>query len=250
QPSAQRLCRRPPPGHHPRGEGRDVHEPAGTRAGDPSGLPAEGAGRVRPGDLPAHRRAALPDAVPRGRGMTIDRVDVVLELVKILLVVGLLVNVVPIMVWVERRGSALIQDRLGPNRVGPFGLIQAMADALKFILKEDVIPAQANKWLYTIAPMFGLIPALTTIAVVPWGHAFFIPTEIMYGSRVAGPCIVGASLLAIVAMLLGGAAAKYHRKPGYTRLNFTIGAIVAAALFLGALALIGVMFGIKTAGAV
>jgi len=182
--------------------------------------------------------------------MTIDRVDVVLELVKILLVVGLLLNVVPIMVWVERRGSALIQDRLGPNRVGPFGLIQAMADALKFLLKEDVIPAQANKWLYTIAPMFGLIPALTTIAVVPWGHPFFIPTEVMYGPRVAGPCIVGASLLAIVAMLIGGATARYHRKPGYSRLNFTIGAIVAAALFVGALALIGVMFGIKTAGAV
>jgi NADH-quinone oxidoreductase subunit H len=182
--------------------------------------------------------------------MTIDRVDVVLELVKILLVVGLLLNAVPVLVWVERRGSALIQDRLGPNRVGPFGLIQAMADALKFILKEDVIPAQANKWLYTIAPMFGLIPALTTIAVVPWGRPFFLPTEIMYGPRVAGVCIVGASLLAIVAILIGGATAKYHRNAGYSRLNFTIGAIVAIALFLGALVLIGVMFGIKSAGAV
>ena len=182
--------------------------------------------------------------------MTFDRVDVVLELVKILLVVFLLLNVVPIMVWVERRGSALIQDRLGPNRVGPFGLIQAMADALKFILKEDVIPAQAHKWLYTIAPMFGLIPALTTIAVVPWGRPFFIPTEIMYDPRVAGICIVGASALAILAIVIGGATAKYHRKPGYSRLNFTIGAIVATALFLGALALIGLMLGIKTAGAV
>src|SRR5947209_14921119 len=102
--------------------------------------------------------------------------DFLATLVKMALALGLLLNVVPVMVWVERRGSALIQDRLGPNRVGPFGLIQAMADALKFILKEDVVPLQANKWLYTIAPMFGLIPALTTIAVVPWGHPFFIPT--------------------------------------------------------------------------
>ena len=182
--------------------------------------------------------------------MTFDRVDVVLEIVKIAVVVGLLLNVVPIMVWVERRGSALIQDRLGPNRVGPFGLIQSMADALKFILKEDVIPAQAHKWLYTIAPMFGLIPALTTIAVVPWGRPFFIPTEILYNARVSAVCIVGAAVLAILAIAVGGATAKYHRKPNYSRLNFTIGAIVATALFLGALALIGVMFGIKTAGAV
>jgi NADH:ubiquinone oxidoreductase subunit H len=182
--------------------------------------------------------------------MTIDRVDVVLELVKILLVVALLLNVVPIMVWVERRGSALIQDRLGPNRVGPFGLIQSMADALKFILKEDVIPAQANKWLYTLAPMFGLIPALTTIAVVPWGRQFFLPTEVMYGPRVSAVCLIGAVVLALLAILIGGAAARYHRKVNYSRLNFTIGAIVATALFLGALALIGVMFGIKAAGAV
>jgi NADH-quinone oxidoreductase subunit H len=182
--------------------------------------------------------------------MTFDRVDVVLEIVKILLVVFLLLNVVPIMVWVERRGSALIQDRLGPNRVGPFGLIQSMADALKFILKEDVIPAQANKWLYTIAPMFGLLPAMTTIAVVPWGRPFFIPTEVMYGPRVAGTCLIGAVVLAILAIIVGGAAAKYHRKPNYSRLNFTIGAIVATAMFLLALVLIGVMLGIKTAGAI
>jgi len=182
--------------------------------------------------------------------MTFDRVDVILEIVKILLVVVLLLNVVPIMVWVERRGSALIQDRLGPNVVGPFGLIQAMADALKFILKEDVVPAQANKVLYTIAPMFGLIPALTTIAVVPWGRPFFIPTEVLYGPRVAGTCIVGAAVLAILAMIIAGATAKYHRKRNYSRLNFTIGSIVATALFLFALVLIGVMLGIKTAGAV
>ena len=56
-----------------------------------------------------------------------------------------MLNVTPIMVWVERRGSALIQDRPGPNRVGPFGLFQSFADALKFILKEDMLPAKANK---------------------------------------------------------------------------------------------------------
>src|SRR5690242_4126062 len=112
--------------------------------------------------------------------MAFDTADIVFELVKIGVVVGLMLNVVSVMVWVERRGSALIQDRLGPNRVGPFGLVQSLADVLKFVFKEDLIPEQAHKWLYTIAPMFGLLPALTTIAVVPWGRAFVVPDAITY----------------------------------------------------------------------
>src|SRR5260370_19450317 len=110
-----------------------------------------------------------------------DTTDIVLSLIKIAIVVGGLLQVTPIMVWVERRGSALIQDRPGPNRVGPLGLFQSLADAAKFILKEDIIPAQAHKWLYTIAPMFGLIPALTTIAVVPWGMPFKLPEKVWHG---------------------------------------------------------------------
>ena len=115
----------------------------------------------------------------------IDTVDVALSLLKIAIVVGALLNVTPIMVWVERRGSALIQDRVGPNRVGPFGLFQSLADAAKFFLKEDFVPARANKWLFTIAPMFGLIPALTTIAVIPWGRSFRLPSGRLFEPIVA-----------------------------------------------------------------
>src|SRR5437764_12311592 len=103
-----------------------------------------------------------------------DATDIVLSLIKIAIVVGGLLQVTPIMVWVERRGSAVIQDRPGPNRVGPLGLFQSLADAAKFFLKEDIVPLGANRWLYAIAPMFGLIPALTTIAVVPWGRPFVL----------------------------------------------------------------------------
>jgi NADH-quinone oxidoreductase subunit H len=108
---------------------------------------------------------------------------------KIAIVLGAMLNVTPIMVWVERRGSALIQDRPGPNRVGPFGLFQSFADALKFVLKEDMLPEKANKILYTIAPMFGLIPALTTIAVVPWGRPFVLP-----GGRLFEPIIANVNI--------------------------------------------------------
>jgi NADH-quinone oxidoreductase subunit H len=113
-----------------------------------------------------------------------DTTDIVLSIVKIAVVLLGLLNVTPIMVWVERRGSALIQDRPGPNRVGPLGLFQSIADALKFILKEDIIPAGAHKWIYTLAPTFGLLPALTTIAVVPWGRPFLLEEREVFGRTI------------------------------------------------------------------
>jgi NADH-quinone oxidoreductase subunit H len=115
--------------------------------------------------------------------MAFDATDIALSALKIAIVLGLMLNVTPIMVWVERRGSALIQDRPGPNRVGPMGLLQSFADALKFIMKEDIIPTGTHKWLYTLAPAFGLLPAMTTIAVVPWGRGFKIPEFTLLGRK-------------------------------------------------------------------
>ena len=116
--------------------------------------------------------------------MAFDTTDIVLSIIKIAIVLGMMLQITPIMVWVERRGSALIQDRPGPNRVGPLGLFQSLADAAKFLLKEDIIPAQAHKWLYTLAPAFGLLPALTTIAVVPWGRPFLLHERVMFGRTI------------------------------------------------------------------
>ena len=96
----------------------------------------------------------------------------VATLVNIAVMLGFILTVVPIMVWVERRGSALIQDRPGPNRLGPFGLIQPLADALKFMFKEDVTPTSADKPLYLLAPALAIMPALLTISVIPFGPAF------------------------------------------------------------------------------
>jgi NADH-quinone oxidoreductase subunit H len=80
-----------------------------------------------------------------------------------------LLSTAPVMLWVERRGSALMQDRRGPNRVGPLGILQGIADAVKFLFKEDIVPAGADKPLYLMAPMLALIPALTTFVVIPFG---------------------------------------------------------------------------------
>jgi NADH-quinone oxidoreductase subunit H len=95
--------------------------------------------------------------------------ELVATLVKLVVIVGFLINVVPVMLWVERRGSAFIQDRPGPNRLGPLGLFQGLADAVKFMFKEDTIPAGADKPLFLMAPVLALLPAFTTFSVIPFG---------------------------------------------------------------------------------
>jgi NADH-quinone oxidoreductase subunit H len=78
----------------------------------------------------------------------------------------------PVYTWLERRGAALIQLRPGPNRRGPYGLVQPIADAVKLAVKEDVVPEGANKWIHAAAPMVGMVVALTTFAVIPWSGDF------------------------------------------------------------------------------
>ena len=88
---------------------------------------------------------------------------------RVLVPLGALLGAAGLLSWVERRGAGLIQDRPGPNRVGPFGLLQPLADAIKFLFKEDIIPSSADKVLYVLAPGIALFSALTTFAVIPYG---------------------------------------------------------------------------------
>ncbi|HKP13071.1 MAG TPA: NADH-quinone oxidoreductase subunit NuoH, partial [Blastocatellia bacterium] len=77
--------------------------------------------------------------------------------------------------FLERKIMSWIQLRIGPNRVGPWGLLQPLADGVKMIFKEDIIPTEANKWLYVAAPAISLIPALMTFIVIPYGSTVRIP---------------------------------------------------------------------------
>ena len=99
---------------------------------------------------------------------------IVIPIVKILFVVHLLIIGVMVMIWSERRVSGWIQDRLGPNRVGPQGLLQPIADGIKFLFKEDLIPNHVDKPLYVLAPAMLLIPAIIAVAVVPFGSSITI----------------------------------------------------------------------------
>src|SRR6185295_8737526 len=88
---------------------------------------------------------------------------------KIFGVFSVLMTIVAYAVWVERKVSAAIQDRRGPNRVGVFGLLQPVADAIKAFLKEDFTPGHVRKAYYWLAPAIVMIPSLLTVAVIPFG---------------------------------------------------------------------------------
>ncbi len=89
--------------------------------------------------------------------------------VKMLLIFTIYMVGVMLVIWAERRICAFIQDRRGPNRVGPFGLLQSVADGVKNIMKEETYPGQANLPLFVLAPVMSFVPALLTWAVIPYG---------------------------------------------------------------------------------
>ncbi|MCP3978169.1 MAG: NADH-quinone oxidoreductase subunit NuoH [bacterium] len=93
----------------------------------------------------------------------------VLQFLEVFIVTQVLMVSVAAMTWVERRGSAIIQFRVGPNRVGPAGLLQPIADGIKFIFKEEVIPADANKPVFVLAPAIAMITSMCAFAVIPFG---------------------------------------------------------------------------------
>jgi NADH-quinone oxidoreductase subunit H len=104
---------------------------------------------------------------------------------KAFLVLFMVLNLAGVLGWIERKGSALIQDRVGANRASVFGfagmgLINTlMADPLKFLTKEDFIPARGDKFLHTLAPCMALFPALVTFAVIPFGDVLVLGERVI-----------------------------------------------------------------------
>jgi NADH-quinone oxidoreductase subunit H len=105
----------------------------------------------------------------------------IVAVIKIAVTLGVLLTVVAYTVWLERKLVGRMQNRWGPSRVGPFGLLQPLADGIKFLLKEDLTPPYVEKNIYLLAPGLALIMALTSIALVPIGpiiHLFGISTPV------------------------------------------------------------------------
>ena len=101
--------------------------------------------------------------------MTDLALDIAIHLAKIALIFFVVLTLAAYLVFAERKVLAWIQDRKGPNRVGPFGLLQPLADLIKLLTKEDFRPAGADKWLFYLAPAMAAIPAILTFAVIPFG---------------------------------------------------------------------------------
>lgn len=103
-----------------------------------------------------------------------DLFEIGVNFVKMVLIFVMMVQIVPLLVWVERRGSAYIQNRFGPNRVGPLGLTQLLADAVKFLTKEDFIPDRSYRFLFYAAPVIALIPAALAFGAIPLSHPIYV----------------------------------------------------------------------------
>ena len=93
-------------------------------------------------------------------------------LVKVLVTFALLLVAVMLMIWFERKVHADMQNRIGPNRAGPFGILQTLADGIKLFFKEDLLPDRADKLVFNLAPYLSLVPAFLMFSVIPIGGEF------------------------------------------------------------------------------
>ncbi len=129
-------------------------------------------------------------------------------LIKVVVVFAFLMLTTLFMIWAERRVVARMQQRLGPNRVGPFGLLQGLADGIKLALKEDILPALVDKPVYFAAPLISVAAAMSAFAVIPFG-----PTVSMFGHHthlqvtdlpVAVLYVLACSSFGVYGIVLGG----------------------------------------------
>lgn len=130
-------------------------------------------------------------------------VTFLIYLVFSLVIVGALATIGGLGTYAERKISADLQMRQGPNRVGPFGLLQFLADGVKMILKEDVVPRDADRFMFNLAPMMALVGVFMSLAVVPFSSGFTL-THLNVGVFY----LVGVSSLVGVAIFLGGYASN------------------------------------------
>ena len=179
---------------------------------------------------------------------------IVIPLLKIAVLVNGVLVAVTFTVLMERKVIAWAQSRLGPMRVGPYGILQAIVDPIKLILKEDITPAKADKWMFTLAPILSLVPALVVFAVVPFGgDELFYVTDINVGLLF----IIAVTSIGVYGIILAGWASnsKYpllaSLRASAQLISYEIAVtmtLVSVILTAGTLSMIGIVEAQQEAG--
>lgn len=171
---------------------------------------------------------------------------VVWPLIQILIVLFIILTLIAYLVYLERKVSAFMQARLGPMRVGPWGLLQPAADGLKLLLKEDIIPIKADRTVFMIAPVISVVAALVVLAVIPWGPVWATIANVNIGLLF----ILAVSSVGVLGLVLAGWASnsKYSLlgalRSSAQMVSYEIGmglAIVGALMFAKTLSMSGII---------
>jgi len=172
-------------------------------------------------------------------------VQIIAAIVKVLVVFGACLTSVAILVYLERRVSAFIQLRYGPNRVGPQGLFQPVADLTKLMFKEDIIPREADRLFFLMAPILAMAPSFLVMAVIPFGDSVTVAGEtirlIICDANIGVLFLLAISSLSIYGLAIAGwsSGSKYSLMGGLRSTaqmisyELTLGLAIVAVLLLG-----------------
>lgn len=133
---------------------------------------------------------------------------ILIPVAKVLIVFGIVAAAVAVLTWIERRFLGFFQSRLGPNRVGPIGILQPLADGVKLLLKEDLIPFKASKFLFVAAPVFSIVPAFAGAAIIafstPWETEKKTIPLVVADVNIGILFLLAISSLGVYGIILGG----------------------------------------------
>jgi NADH-quinone oxidoreductase subunit H len=184
-----------------------------------------------------------------------------IPLAKIVVILGVLLFIVAYLTLAERKVLAYMQVRIGPNRVGPRGLFQPIADVFKLFAKEDLVPANAEKFVFMLAPLLIFVPSFLVWAVIPFGEAFTIGgltiEPFMADINIAVLFVLGVSSIGVYGIILGGWSSnnKFSLMGGLRSAAQMVSyevplgfAVVSVLLMAGSLSLVSIVEAQRAAG--